>query len=83
MRRRPPMQPRQKAKLFCFFLACVLMTLVVITTIHLRDILGSLAVTRISNLVGQVVTEAVSAAVDSGEIQYQNLISLEKMTAAA
>lgn len=80
MRRRPPMRPQQKAKLVCFFLAAVLMTLAVIATTHLRTMLGGLAVTRVSNLVGTVVTEAVSDAINSGEIQYNNLISLEKNT---
>ncbi len=78
MRRRPPMEPRHKAKLICFFLACIIMALAIIATNHLRSILGSLAVTRVSNMVGRVVTEAVSDAVDSGNIQYQDLISLEK-----
>ncbi len=78
MRRRPPMEPRQKAKLICFFLACIIMALTVIATGHLRAILGSLAVTRVSNMVGRIMTEAVSAAIDSGDIQYQDLISLEK-----
>lgn len=78
MRRRPPMQSRQKAKLFCFLFACALMVLVVVGTSHLKSILGSLAVTRVSNMVGQVVTEAVSDAVNKGEIQYNDLISLEK-----
>ena len=80
MRRRPPMRPQQKTKLVCFFLAAVLMTLAVIATTHLRTMLGGLAVTRVSNLVGTVVTEAVSDAINSGEIQYNNLISLEKNT---
>ena len=78
MRRRPPMEPRHKAKLICFFLACIIMALAIIATNHLRSIMGSLAVTRVSNMVGRVVTEAVSDAVDSGNIQYQDLISLEK-----
>ena len=78
MRRRPPMPPQQKAKLFCFFLAVILVTLSVIAATHLRTLLGSLAVTRVSNLVGQVVTDAVSDAINSGEIQYDNLITLEK-----
>ncbi|MDE6996339.1 MAG: sporulation protein YunB, partial [Oscillospiraceae bacterium] len=56
------------------------MTLAVIATTHLRTMLGGLAVTRVSNLVGTVVTEAVSDAINSGEIQYNNLISLEKNT---
>ena len=78
MRRHPPMQPQLKAKLFCFFLALSLIVLLLVGTVHLRSILGSLAVTRVSNLVNQVVTEAVSDAVNSGEIQYTQLISLEK-----
>ena len=72
------MQPRQKVKLFCFFLSCVLITLAIVITGHLKAILGSLAVTRVSNMVGQVVTEAVSSAVNSGDVQYDKLISLEK-----
>ena len=72
------MPARQKAKLFCFLFACVLMVLTVVGTGHLRSILGSLAVTRVSNMVGRVVMEAVSDAVNSGEIQYNDLISLEK-----
>jgi len=72
------MLPRQKAKLICFFLAVLLTTLAIIATTHLRAMLGSLAVTRVSNLVGTVVTEAVSDAINSGEIQYNNLITLEK-----
>lgn len=78
MRRRPPMQPRQKAKLFCFFLACILIALFVVATGHLKSLLGNLAVTRVSNMVGQVVTEAVSDVVNSGEVRYNDLISLEK-----
>lgn len=76
--RRRPMQPRQKAKIISFFLACILIAMSVVITGHLRTILGNLAVTRVSNMVGQVVTEAVSAAVNSGEVRYDNLISLEK-----
>ncbi len=78
MRRRPPMPSRLKAKLFCFLLACILITLAIVGAGHLRSILGSLAVTRVSNMVNRLVAEAVSSAVDSGEIQYKDLISLEK-----
>ena len=77
-RPRPPMQPRQKAKLFCFFLACILIALSVVVTGHLKSLLGNLAVTRVSNMVGQVVTEAVSDVVNSGNVKYGDLISLEK-----
>ena len=49
------MPARQKAKLFCFLFACVLMVLTVVGTGHLRSILGSLAVTRVSNMVNRLV----------------------------
>ena len=78
MRRRPPMSTRQKAKFFCFLFACVMMVLTVVGMGHLRSILGNLAVTRVSNMVNGLVAEAVSDAVNSGEIQYNDLISLEK-----
>ena len=74
MRRRPPMPPRLKAKLFCFLLACILITLAIVGAGHLRSILGSLAVTRVSNMVnrldrdGHVYTQQnlVGGLVDAG-----------------
>jgi sporulation protein YunB len=72
------MPPGQKAKLICFFLSVALLSLTIVGTNHLRSLLGNLAVTRVSNMVGRVVMEAVSDAVNSGEIQYNDLISLEK-----
>ena len=77
-RYRLPMPPDQKAKLICFFLSVALLSLTIVGTNHLRSLLGNLAVTRVSNMVGRVVMEAVSDAVNSGEIQYNDLISLEK-----
>ena len=77
-RYRLPMPPGQKAKLICFFLSVALLSLTIVGTNHLRSLLGNLAVTRVSNMVGRVVVEAVSDAVNSGEIQYNDLISLEK-----
>ena len=66
-RYRLPMPPGQKAKLICFFLSVALLSLTIVGTNHLRSLLGNLA-----------VMEAVSDAVNSGEIQYNDLISLEK-----
>lgn len=77
-RYRLPMPPGQKAELICFFLSVALLSLTIVGTNHLRSLLGNLAVTRVSNMVGRVVMEAVSDAVNSGEIQYNDLISLEK-----
>lgn len=77
-RYRLPMPPGQKAKLVCFFLSAALLALALVAANHLRALLGNLAVTRVTNMVGRVVTEAVSDAINSGEIQYNDLISLEK-----
>ena len=77
-RYRLPMPPGQKAKLICFFLSVALLSLTIVGTNQQRSLLATLAVTRVSNMVGRVVMEAVSDAVNSGEIQYNDLISLEK-----
>ena len=68
----------QKARLLCFFLSAAVIALAVVGTMHLRSLLGNLAVTRVSNMVGQVVTAAVNDAISSGDTLYTNLISMEK-----
>jgi sporulation protein YunB len=45
---------------------------------QMHSMLTRLAVTRASNAVNRIVSDAVSAAVDSGEFQYERLISFEK-----
>ena len=77
-RYRPPMTGGQKARLFCFFLSAALVTLAVVGTVHLRSLLGNLAVTRVSNMVGQLVTAAVNDAISNGDALYTDLISMEK-----
>ena len=77
-RYRPPMSGAWRAKLVCLLLAFLLTVLAIVATTHLRALLGNLAATRVSNLVGRVVMEAVSDAINGGEIQYNSLISLEK-----
>ena len=77
-RYRPPLTGAQRVRVFCFFLAVVLITLGVVGTVHLRGLLGNLAETAVSNMVGQVVTEAVSDTIANGDIQYERLISFEK-----
>lgn len=69
---------RRTIKVFCFFLSAAFVTISIVGIMHLRNLLGSLAVTRVSNTVGQMVTEAVSDTLASGEIQYDRLISMEK-----
>ena len=45
-------------------------------TRQLRPLLSSLATTRVSNTVNRIVSEAVSEAIDSGELRYERLILL-------
>lgn len=80
MRRRhgPPRSGALRVKVFCFFISVALLALAVVATSHLRALLGNLAVTRVTNMVGQVVTAAVSDTLANGEISYSNLITLEK-----
>ena len=77
-RYRPPMSGRQKAAALCFFSAAVVITLALVGMTHLRSLLGNLAVTRVSNMVNQLVVAAVDEAVRSGEVQYERLITFEK-----
>lgn len=53
--------------------------LATISTVHrLQPILENLAVTRVSNTVNRIISEAVNEAIQDGEISYEQLISLEK-----
>ena len=79
-RYRPPMTRAQKARLGCLLAALCLMTLLIVFAFHLKTLLGGLAVTRVSNSVNRLVTEAVNDAVNSGEIQYDELITFQKDT---
>lgn len=77
-RYRPPMTRRQRAGLLCLLLGAVVTALLAVGTIHLQDLLGTMAATRVSNTVGRVVTAAVSDAINSGDIQYDRLITFQK-----
>ena len=68
----------QKVKVVCFVLSSLLVFLVVICALHLKTLLGSLAVTRVTGSVNRLVASAVNSAIESGEIQYANLITFEK-----
>ena len=74
-RRRPPMTGRQRVRVVCFFLSAALVALAWVGTTHMKSILSSLAVTRVSNAVGRLVSDAVEQAIDSGDIRYDRLIS--------
>lgn len=45
---------------------------------QMRPLLESLATTRVSNTVHRIVAEAVNEAIQSGELQYDRLVSFEK-----
>ena len=68
----------QRARLLCLFAAMAVMALFLVASVHLRDLLGNLAVTRVSNTVGRIVTRAVEDTVQSGEFAYDKLISFQK-----
>ena len=55
-----------------------LLTAALLATRQLRPLLTSLATTRVSNTVNRIVSEAVTEAIDSGELRYDRLISFEK-----
>ena len=77
-RYRPPMPPAQRARLLCLLAAVCLVALFLVGLFHLKAILGDMAVTRVSNSVNRLVNEAVYDAIDSGDIQYDELITLQK-----
>ena len=55
-----------------------LAVLAVFLILQMRAMLSRLAAARVSNAVNRIVTEAVGDAVDSGEFQYNRLITFEK-----
>lgn len=70
-----------------FFLKSILITLTVLLltaviygSIQMRPILERMAVTRVSNTVNRIVSEAVNEAITNGTISYERLISFEKDT---
>lgn len=77
-RYRLPLTGVQKAKLLCLLFSACILTLVLVCTLHLKTLLGDLAVTRVSGTVNRLVAQAVNDAVNSGDIQYGNLIIFEK-----
>lgn len=54
------------------------MTLVIVCMSHLKNLLGTLAITRVSGSVNRQVAAAVNDALESGNIRYENLIFFEK-----
>lgn len=72
------MDRRAALRMALFLLTALLLTLVLTATARMRPLLESLATTRVSNTVNRIIFEAVNESVQSGEIRYEELISLEK-----
>lgn len=77
-RKRLPLRAVQKVKLVCFFSSVCILTVTLVCASHLKTLLSDLAVTRISGSVNRLVVLAVNDAINSGDIQYGNLITFEK-----
>lgn len=77
-RYRFPLSKERKTKLICFLVSLCLIVLVIVCASHLKNLLGSLAITRVSGSVNRQVAAAVNDALESGDIQYDRLITFEK-----
>ena len=69
---------RSLLRLVLFFLMAGVLAVLLMAAGQMRSLLSGLAVTRVSNTVTGIVSEAVSEAVSAGELQYESLVSLEK-----
>lgn len=54
------------------------LSMLILTTAHLRPVLESLATTRVSFIVNSIISQSVQEAIDSGEVSYEKLVSFEK-----
>ena len=69
---------RALARLLVFFAMAGVLALAFIATAQMKPLLASLATTKVSNTVTRIVSEAVYEAIETGEIQYDGLVSFEK-----
>ena len=54
------------------------LTALALAAAQMKPLLTSLATTRVSNAVTQIVTQSVDEAIASGELDYENLVNFEK-----
>ena len=66
------------AQLGAAALGALVLTALLIAAGRMRPLLTSLATTRVSNAITQVVSQAVDEAIASGELDYENLVNFEK-----
>ena len=69
---------KDKLLLWVAAVALALLVLALVAMSHLKPILTSLAAARVANTVTRIVTAAVNETVYEGDVDYDQLISLEK-----
>lgn len=75
---RRPLSRRAVARLILTGLLVGLAVLTVVAGVQMKQLLTQLAVTRVTNTVNSIVTQAVNETIDNGDIKYEDLISFEK-----
>lgn len=75
---RRPLTRRAAARLLLTLALLVLIGMLAVAGTQMKQLLTKLAVTRVTNTVNRIVTQAVNETIDSGEIRYDDLISFEK-----
>ena len=69
---------RQAMRALALLAAAGLLALGLYVSAQMRPLLESLATARVSNAVTRIVREAVYEAIETGELQYDGLVTLEK-----
>ena len=75
---RRPLTRRAAARLLLTLALLALIGMLAVAGTQMKQLLTKLAVTRVTNTVNRIVTQAVNETIDSGEIRYDDLISFEK-----
>ncbi len=69
---------RQRAGVWLSLLALALLAVALSLLWHLKPVMTSMAMARVSNMVNRIVSAAVNEAVESGEIDYGNFVIFDK-----
>lgn len=69
---------KQRLLIWLTLITAVLSTVLIVAIVHMEPILTSMATARVSNTVNRIVVEAVSDAIQGGEIDYGVLVEFEK-----
>ena len=68
----------RRAAIWGIFLLAAVMGLMCVAVLHMKPILTNLAAASVSNTVNRIVVTAVYDAVSAGEVDYDDLVHLEK-----